>query len=79
VYRLSSFAWLFQIIKKETPIIIYKVVHTGPNSQLGGLKDGLLSVANHELTELAVKKPEIPPTANGTEMEIINLKIGFMI
>ena len=31
----------FQIRNKEIPIIKYRIVHTGPNIQFGGLKEGL--------------------------------------
>jgi len=33
--------FLFQIIYNESPIRKYKIIHTGPNNQLGGLKNGL--------------------------------------
>jgi len=36
---------LFQIKYKDIPIKKYKTVHTGPNTQFGGLKKGLLSKA----------------------------------
>ncbi len=55
------------------PIKIYKTVHTGAKSQLGGLKEGLFKNLNQLFTEEEVKKPEIPPTAKGTAMDIISL------
>lgn len=42
--RLES---IRQIRKNEIPIKKYKSVHTGPKSQLGGEKAGLLRVAYH--------------------------------
>ena len=54
------------------PIIIYRVVHTGAKSQLGGLKEGLFKVTNQSLTDGAVKNPEIAPTARGIIIEIIS-------
>ena len=61
------------------PIIIYRVVHTGAKSQLGGLKEGLFKVTNQSLTDEAVKNPEIAPTARGIIIEIISLTMGFII
>jgi len=43
------------------PIKVYKAVHTGPNIQDGGLKEGLIKVAYHVEMELTVKMdPTIP-------------------
>ena len=44
------------------PFIIYKVVHTGANIQLGGLNEGLFASAYQPFTPDEVKKPAIPPT-----------------
>jgi len=40
---------------------VYKMVHTGPNIQLGGVKKGLFKVVYHVFIESIVKKPEPPP------------------
>ena len=42
---LSFDASSFQIRKNEIPKRIYNVVHTGPKTQLGGLKKGLFNEA----------------------------------
>src|SRR5690554_8152748 len=36
-------ATICQIIAKDPPIKIYRIVHAGPKTQAGGLKNGLLS------------------------------------
>ena len=46
------------------PIRMYRVVHAGANSQLGGLKKGLFRVAYHVPMAVAVANPAIPPTAS---------------
>ena len=51
------------------------IVHTGAKTQFGGLKEGLLSVRNQELTELDVKKDPKNPTNKGIKMEITSLNI----
>jgi len=53
--------------------MIYREVHTGANSQLGGLNDGFTSVVYHPFTEEAVKYPAKEPTARGIKTAIINL------
>ena len=53
----------FQTIKSEIPIIRYSTVHTGPNSQLGGLNEGLFSVAYHVGIESSVNTVPISPAA----------------
>jgi len=63
----------FQTMKSDIPIIRYSTVHTGPNSQLGGLNDGFTSVVYHPLTEEAVKYPAKEPTASGIKTAIMNL------
>lgn len=55
------------------PIKIYRVVQTGANNQLGGLKDGLFNILNQVFTEDDVKKPDTAPTPKGITIEIINL------
>jgi len=65
----------FQIINKEIPIIMYNTVHTGPNNQSGGLKDGLWSVAYHPVTADDVNIPAIAPTPNVRINEATSLNI----
>lgn len=43
----------------------YSTVHTGSNTQLGGLKEGLLMVRYQSLKLDAVTKPEVPPMSIG--------------
>ena len=54
------------------------MVHTGANSQLGGLKDGLCKVVNHPFTDDEVKNPATAPTAKGIVTATINFNIGFI-
>jgi len=54
---------------------MYRVVHTGPNTQLGGLKDGLFSVAYHPGTAPAVNKPAIAPKPRGNAIDTNSLRI----
>ena len=62
------------MIYKEIPINIYKVIHTGPNNQLGGLKNGLLMVKYHVDTDNTVKKEPIIPANWHIIIDAINLK-----
>jgi hypothetical protein len=42
---------------------MYRVVHTGPNIQLGGFQDGLMMVGYQVVTESRVKNPlKLPKT-----------------
>jgi hypothetical protein len=52
---------LFQTKYKEIPIKKYKIIHTGANNQLGGLKNGLFKVKYHVDTEETVKNDPIKP------------------
>jgi hypothetical protein len=54
------------------PIRMYSKVQTGPNTQLGGLKEGLFKVLYQESTDSAVNKPPIAPTDNGIARQMIN-------
>jgi hypothetical protein len=51
---------------------MYSAVHTGANSQLGGLNEGLLATAYQPLTPEEVKKAAMPPTSKGMRREINN-------
>jgi hypothetical protein len=62
---------LVKIINKEIPIKIYKIVQTGPNNQLGGLKKGLFNV-EYQLAMLeVVKKEPIKPADKHKSIENI--------
>ena len=63
----------------EIPIKIYKVVHTGPNIQLGGLKLGLIIVENQLFTPVIVKKEPINPAKRLTNIDIINFNHFFIL
>lgn len=60
------------------PISKNKVVHTGANSRLGGLKDGLINVGYHDLTAGVVKNDPIIP-ANSHIIILINNFPKFFI
>ena len=60
------------------PINRNKVVQTGANSQLGGLKDGLFKVGYQVLTAEVVKNDPITPAISQTTMLIINLPKFFI-
>jgi len=59
--KFLGFAFVLQTRYNEIPIIIYSKVHTGPNSQLGGLKKGLFKVRYQVETEEAVDIDPIKP------------------
>jgi len=62
------------------PIIMYRLVHTGAKSQLGGLKEGLLSVGYQVLTDWAVAQPPNAPTLNVKAIFIIKANgLNFML
>jgi hypothetical protein len=70
--------FVFQIKNKETPIITYKVVHTGANTRPGGFHVGFSSAWYHVPGPVLVKKPDVKPTSKGITMAIINLRILFI-
>lgn len=51
------------------------MVQVGPNTQLGGLKDGLLIVRYQDWTEEIVKKAPKPPAIWGRMRLMINLSV----
>jgi len=53
----------FQTMNSDIPIIRYSTVHTGPNSQLGGLNDGLFNAAYQVGMESIVNIVPISPAA----------------
>ena len=83
VYRIATFfEWLLfdsRIRKNEMPIKIYKLVHTGPNNQLGGRNEGYLSVSNQAAILLLVTIPAHAPSASGTVIQASKVSIFFML
>ena len=63
----------FQIRKNEIPRSMYKEVHTGPKTQLGGLKEGLFNDAYHVGTACEVNIPAIAPTDRGNNNDTASL------
>ena len=68
---------LCQIRKTDIPIRIYKVVQTGPNTQLGGVDGGFLRLGYQVGIALKVKRLPIPPAAKLTKIPIISLTMLF--
>ena len=66
----------FQTKPADIPIKIYKTVQTGPNIQLGGLKNGFWSVLYQLFIESAVAYPDNEPTNTQTSIAIGNLNFG---
>ena len=66
-----------QIRKTDIPIRIYKVVQTGPNTQLGGVYGGFLRLGYQVGIALKVKRLPIPPAAKLTKIPIISLTMLF--
>lgn len=62
----------FQTKNTEIPIKIYKTVHAGPNSQFGGLKNGLLSVTYQVFIELEVARDPKNATNKQPPIEMVN-------
>ncbi len=62
------------------PIKMYKVVQTGPNTQLGGVNQGLFNVVYHVEIAGVVTSPPIPPTSKGTPIDMISfmISLGFI-
>lgn len=62
--KVNAFLFFFfQTRNKATPIKKYKEIHTGPNSQLGGLNDGFIKVEYQVETDLIVKNEPITPAS----------------
>jgi len=64
-----------QTRKTEMPIRTYKVVQTGPNTQLGGVYGGFLSIGYQVGIALKVKRLPMPPAAKQVRMLIISFMI----
>jgi hypothetical protein len=74
IFDLLLLIPLSQIIYNEIPISKYKIVHTGPNNQPGGLKKGLFRVKYQVETEETVKNDPIMPANWHITIENTNLK-----
>ena len=66
----ASVAGEDQTRKTATPIMMYSVVHTGPNIQLGGEKSGFMIVSYHVGIAAAVNAEPIPPASNEPQTAI---------
>ena len=58
--------------------MMYKIVQTGPKSQLGGLNDGLTKEGNQLLTELEVNNDPDTPTTQTRMIEVISFHQLFI-
>jgi hypothetical protein len=68
-------ALCFHTRNKEIPMRKYSVVHTGPNTELGGLKEGLLRVSYHAGMAFAVNIPAIAPIPRGRISDTISFRM----
>ena len=71
----SAVLRLCQTLKEAMPINTYKVVHTGANTQFGGLNDGLLMVRYHVFTDSMVNWLPIKPIKSGMARQIKKVMI----
>jgi len=62
-----------------TDIRIYKVVHTGPNTQLGGLKLGRIIWEYQGSLKVAVVNPPIPDAKNVIKRMNVRDKYLFLV
>lgn len=69
---------LFHTKNSATPISIYKVVQTGPNNQLGGCHDGLLSLAYQFGISADVNTPPDSPIIRGIARATTSLTVLFI-
>ena len=71
---------LFQAIHIATDMNIYNIVHTGPNTQLGGLKVGKTISEYHGSLKEEVTKPPIPDAKNVTKsISVKDIYLLFII
>lgn len=68
-----------QIKKRANPIKKYKKVQVGPNTQLGGLKDGFTKVEYQLPISGIVKIEPIRPAARGITIQIMSGMISFFL
>lgn len=62
-FDCAVYRFLFHTMYSEIPIRTYNVIHTGPNIQLGGLKEGLFRVRYQvEMEETVNIDPIMPAT-----------------
>lgn len=69
----------FQIRKAAMPMSAYRIVQTGPNIQLGGLRAGLASVIYQVGIADAVKNVPIIPASSQMIIEKIHLRVLFIV
>ncbi|MCX6699248.1 MAG: hypothetical protein NTV68_04870 [Methanomicrobiales archaeon] len=56
---------------REIPIRIYNIVHTGPNTQFGGVSGGFIKVVYHdEIEDIEAIEPA-NPASKGTAIQAI--------
>jgi len=72
-----NFDFLIQTRYNEMPISTNKLIHTGENIQLGGVKEGLLIVVYHVFVAGAVKIEPIIPASWQITMADISLIMFF--
>jgi hypothetical protein len=58
---------------KEIPIRTYRLIHTGPNTQLGGLKEGLFNSTYQVEIDSVVKTEPIIPASWQTIIDMASL------
>jgi hypothetical protein len=71
-FTFSSSIPFCHIRNNEIPIIIKSVVHTGPNSQLGGANEGFMRVAYHVGIDGVVKTEPRTPAIRQIAILVIN-------
>ena len=64
---------------KDIPIKIYSIVQTGPNIQLGGLKNGLTRSAYQELIPVTVAVEPMTPATKDIKIATANFIYLFFI
>ena len=64
----------FQTRYNAIPIMIYRIVHAGPNTQFGGLKEGFVRVEYQVSMDVDVNIPAMNPTSKQTPIEMTSLR-----
>ena len=65
--------------KREMPIVMYKTIQTGANTQEGGVKGGFARILYQVSTDDLAKKPPIKPADWHMIMAIISLNNLLML
>ncbi len=79
IQNQNKLPFLRHTIPKEIPIRRNNIVHTGPNNQLGGLKNGLLRYRYQELIEFMVAGVGMFPTNSQKRIEHIYVITGYFL